>query len=330
MNDNNNLPLLSICCSAYNHENYIARALDGFLMQKVNFPFEIIVHDDASTDNTSDIIREYANRHSQIIAVIQPVNLMSKGLNPTIEHGLLKARGKYIALCDGDDYWTDPYKLQKQVDSLEANPEYAICHHNMQVICDDGREPFLYNSPGQKELTAIEDLARENYISTSSCVFRNGLVKDYPDWFNDAPAGDYVLHMLNAQFGKIKYLPDVMGVYRVHKGGMWVNNDIVYRTEKFVELIDLMKNHFNPKINGILRSEQNIRCNSLIMQFQDNEEKSKYYSYKLIENDPYYISSIIKKIDDFNKINGQKVSVFRKIGRVVIKPLYYIKNIFIK
>ena len=123
-------PLLSICCTTYNQEKYIAQTLDGFLLQKTNFPIEIIVHDDASTDGTQQIIKEYAEKDSRIKLILQTENKYSQNISPWACYCFPAAEGKYIALCEGDDYWVDALKLQKQVDSLESNPDYSIAWTN--------------------------------------------------------------------------------------------------------------------------------------------------------------------------------------------------------
>ena len=124
------IPVVSICCVAYNHVHFIRQCLDGFVMQKTNFPFEVLIHDDASTDGTQDIIREYEAKYPDIIKPIyQKENQYSKGVRVSLVYNYSRVRGKYVALCEGDDYWTDPYKLQKQVDFLEAHPDYVMCSH---------------------------------------------------------------------------------------------------------------------------------------------------------------------------------------------------------
>jgi hypothetical protein len=202
-------------------------------------------------------------------------------------------KGKYIAFCEGDDYWTSPFKLQKQVDFLEANEGFAICHHNMQVICEENtKEPHLSNSPDQKEVTTIEDLAHGNYIYTASCLCRNGLFGKTPEWLAKCPVGDYPTHMLNAQFGKIKYIPEVMGVYRVHKDGFWECKDEIYRIGKWIDLIDHMKNHFSPGINKILIETQSRNAEYLMIKLKDQPDRCKYYANKLIENNPLYLANL--------------------------------------
>ena len=132
---NGTKPIVSICCITYNHENYIRDAIEGFLMQKTTFPIEIIIHDDASTDKTAEIVKSYAEKHPDLILpILQAENQYSKGI-PISTYAYPKARGKYIAFCEGDDYWTDPYKLQKQVDFLESNPDCSWCFHASENTC---------------------------------------------------------------------------------------------------------------------------------------------------------------------------------------------------
>jgi glycosyltransferase involved in cell wall biosynthesis len=298
-------------------------------MQKTTFPVEVIVQDDASTDKTPEKIKEYAERHNFIIPVFHKENYYSNGRSIN-DYFLKNARGKYIALCEGDDYWTDPHKLQKQVDFLEANEDFVICHHNMRVIYEDKtKEPHFSNSPETKEVSTIEDLAQRNYIFTASCIFRNGLIKEFPDWFYKSPIGDYILHMLNAQHGKIKYITDVMGVYRVHKDGIWESKNEIYQTEQWIKLIDLMRNYFDQKINKILLDQQSYYCIFLIKHFINNIEKCKYYSYKAIENNPFLINDLYNKLDQSEEtINQISNSHSYKIGKRIINPVRFLKNKF--
>jgi len=206
--------LLTIVCPVYNHEDFIRKALDGFLMQITNFNFKILIHDDASTDNTKDIILDYYKKFPQtIIPVLQEVNQHSLGIsNASIIYPLVKS--KYIALCEGDDYWTDPYKLQKQVDFLEANEDYVASFHEIQILEQDGSLVKDYITQVPINYETIEDLARDgNYIHTPSVLFRN-VIKSFPEEMQHSPIGDFFLYMLLAEHGKFKHLNDTMAVYR--------------------------------------------------------------------------------------------------------------------
>ncbi|AFK03055.1 glycosyl transferase family 2 [Emticicia oligotrophica DSM 17448] len=222
------IPKVSICVPTYNHEKYIRQMLDGALMQKTDFDFEIIIGDDASTDNNQQIIQQYVDKYPAIFrAFLHKENQGPKepkefgGRNNVL--GLLKAcKGDYVALCEGDDYWTDPLKLQKQVDFMETNPDYAICHHNMRVIYEDGFPEHNFNDDNQKIESTIVDILEDSwFIATASTLYRNIFrEKDFVDWHSRAAAGDWALVIQLAATGKIHYIPETMGVYRKHRGGL--------------------------------------------------------------------------------------------------------------
>jgi glycosyltransferase involved in cell wall biosynthesis len=214
--------IVSISCTTFNHGPFIRRCLEGFLMQETNFEFEILVHDDASTDQTQEVIKEMERSNpTRIKSILQTENQYSKG-----ERGMMmrfnfpRARGKYIAICEGDDYWTDPLKLQKQVDFLENNPDYVLCFHDVDVLMPDGevKHDFITKVPEKSEELAT--LAKSgNYIHTPSVIFRNR-VQNMPDYTVKATIGDYFLYCFLGQFGKFKHLQESMAVYR-YGVGVW-------------------------------------------------------------------------------------------------------------
>jgi len=214
-------PIVSICCITYNHEKYIRDAIEGFLMQKTNFTFEILIHDDASTDKTAEIVREYEQKYPQLIKPIyQTENQYSKGINPGVEFLFPRAHGKYIALCEGDDYWTDPMKLQKQVDFLEANPDCSLCFHASKSIRNNNPEDFVINRPksipkDNKFEMKHAILGGGGFMATNSMLFLREHINERPEWMNRAPVGDAPLMLLLASKGKIGYIDDLMSVYRV-------------------------------------------------------------------------------------------------------------------
>lgn len=231
---------LSVCVPTYNHEKYIGKMLEGALMQQTSFNFEIVIGDDASTDATPDIIRTYSAKKPGIIrAFLHSENQGPKeprefaGRNNVLQ--LLKAcRGEYVAMCEGDDYWTDPLKLQKQVDFLDQNPDFAVCHHNMEVIYEDGTPSHFFNAADQKSVSTIEDLLEDKwFMATASWVYRNHfLTEDFAEWHTKAAAGDWAIMFQLAAKGKIGYLPDVMGVYRKHSAGL--SNVHAHTNRKFL------------------------------------------------------------------------------------------------
>ena len=218
-------PKVSILCLTYNHEKFIRQALDGFLMQKTNFPFEVLIHDDASTDKTADIIREYEKKYPKIIkAVYQKENQWSKGINISRKYQWGRIKGTYVAVNEGDDYWTDENKLQKQADFLDSHPDFNVCFHPVKVIWEDKREKEVVFPSAKyrfnKKVLSLQDLLQRNFIQTNSVMYRwHNISKEWPE-SNFLPQ-DYMMHLLQTQSAKIGFIPDVMSVYRRNSGGVW-------------------------------------------------------------------------------------------------------------
>ena len=221
-NWNGEIPLVSISCITYNHEPYIAQALDGFLMQKTSFPFEVLVHDDASTDRTADIIREYEKKFPKIIKPIyQKENQYSKGFTSvTATWNVPRAKGKYIALCEGDDYWIDENKLQMQVDFLEKNPEYGMCYtKSKQFLQEKGR--YGKKTFGKKINSYDDIFVNGNRIPTPSVVCRKELMSEFSEKFSSQSKkwimGDLPLWLFIFKNSNVKFLNQETCVYRVLK-----------------------------------------------------------------------------------------------------------------
>ncbi len=211
---------LSVSMITYNHENFIAQAIESVLMQQTNFDFELVIGEDCSTDRTRAIIADYAERFPDKIRLLpREKNL---GASHNFVETLQSCRGQYLALLEGDDYWTSPHKLQKQVDLLDSHPECVICFHNVKAFYQDESLPsYEYCDPDQKEVSTLDDLLVKNFIPTCSTMFRRGLFGDFPDWFHTSRMGDWPLHIFNARHGNIRYINENMGAYRLHNGGAW-------------------------------------------------------------------------------------------------------------
>jgi len=243
-------PKVTIWCPAYNHELFIQKCLDSFLFQKTNFPIEIIVHDDASTDRTSEIIKNYKNRYPNLfLTIFQKENQFSKDPSHLIKTCFKVARRKYIALCEGDDYWTDPYKLQKQVDFLEMNPDYSLTCHNVEVVGNIHQTNYVKSV---KDFYTAEDLASgEISIPALSVVFRNYMFVEQ-HFFLNTPIADFPLLLLISQNGKIKYFPEVMGARCVHEGGLWSSADKSAKLTALLTTVYFMIGNYNEEINNAL------------------------------------------------------------------------------
>lgn len=208
----------------YNHEPYVRQAIESILQQKTTFKIELVIGEDCSTDSTRFICEEYALSHPDVIKLLPSEKNL--GITPNLIRTLLACSGDFIALCEGDDYWTDPLKLQKQVDFLEANPDYVACYHQVMVVDADGnkvqssKNSFLHNC----DLTQ-EELIMGRVMSTLSLCYRN-VITEFPEEFYKSPTGDNFLCSLLGNYGKAKFLKDIKpSAYRMHAGGSWSLQD---------------------------------------------------------------------------------------------------------
>jgi glycosyltransferase involved in cell wall biosynthesis len=211
-------PMVSVSIITFNQIKYIGQAVESALEQVTDFPFEIVISDDGSDDGTRELCKKFARQHPDKIRMIaRPKNL---GVTGNYLETYKACSGKYVAFLEGDDFWLNPRKLQIQVEFLERNPDYAICCHNVYMADENGvLGATLLDST--KDTTTVEDLCTGDYISTPSCMMRNGLIGDPPDWLYEFPACDWPFDILNAEHGKIKFLPEPMAAYRLHNASAW-------------------------------------------------------------------------------------------------------------
>lgn len=249
-------PVISIGCIAYNHEPYIEDALRGFLIQETDFPFEIIIHDDASTDKTTEIIRSYATEYPNIIKpIFQSVNQYRQcNFKPGLTT-LQACNGDYIALCEGDDYWIDPMKLQKQFEFLEQNNDYSFCFHKVNIYQQNTQRMLRYITNPKENLihTSKSILMGPMVISTLSIMFRN-IIKEWPKCTMSLPFGDKTLEKLLALYGNGYCINEVMAVYRDHSGGVTKSSswqEAMRKTDRDKELYQCL---LSLKINDELES----------------------------------------------------------------------------
>lgn len=246
---------LSVAMITYNHERFIAQAIDSVLMQRVDFEYELVIGEDCSTDATREIVAEYQrNKPDKVRLLPQEANV---GANRNLSQTLHACRGEYVALLEGDDYWTSPYKLQRQVDFLDHNLDFAICFHDV-VTVDEllRRATSNYCDANVKEVSTLEDILSRNFIPTLSTVFRRKLFDGFPEWIYQLRMGDWPLHTLIAQNGKIKYLNEVMGAYRMHQGGVWSTFSDVQRIQEDIKYLELINTHLRFKYDGLIRGRR--------------------------------------------------------------------------
>lgn len=213
------LPLVSIACITYNHEKYIRQCLDGFVMQQTNFKFEIVIHDDASTDKTAEIIKEYCRKYPGLFKpILQDKNRYTEKKGILIPYVYPRCKGKYIALCEGDDYWIDPLKLQKQVDFLEENSEYSLIY-SRAVVVDENSNSIKKSVSGITGNISKHLILKYNPIVTATVCYRKEYLQEYYKFYSvfnfKLKMGDYPLWVFLSLKGKFKYLADICAAYRV-------------------------------------------------------------------------------------------------------------------
>lgn len=278
---------VTIACITFNHSQYIIEAIESFLMQKANFTYEILIHDDASTDGTTEILKKYEEKFKEKIRVIyQTENQYMKGkrILPILYK---ESRGEYIALCEGDDFWLDPLKLQKQVDILEKNPKYGGCFHAGIILDAKTNKRLRLVKPFKisREVGAKETiLGGGEFVLTNSIVFRSRLLEEFPEKFKYFPVGDYPLQILISLKEKAYYMKDIMSAYRYRTPGSWsVQQDNIDKNIKTkLKIIEMLE-------------ELNIFTRYEYREFF--EYKKLYYEFLILKLKKNYLKMQDKKFE---------------------------------
>jgi len=299
-NLNEEEPLVSISCISYNHVNYIRKAIEGFIMQKTNFRFEVLIHDDASTDGTVDIIKEYEAKFPDIILPLyEEENQWVKGKIGSAYFNYPRARGKYIALCEGDDFWIDPYKLQKQVDFLESHSDYGLVYTDIEYV-DTNSNPIILDPGSKIAVRRVYDYIFGHYLNdpgfiyTTSTLFRRSLldIAGASQWF----VYDHWLFMDLARQSKVYFLSDKTSAYRKNPNGLVISDQTFIKTRCPFILMDQISRFYDKNyktmpyyLNNQRVSRQIVSCYARLL-------------YKLLKgdfNDWNGMWSILKKHLDF-------------------------------
>jgi glycosyltransferase involved in cell wall biosynthesis len=274
---------ISVVTITYKHETFIAEAINGVLMQQCDFDVELIIVDDCSPDNTKVVVDSFAN-HPNFKWIKYIRHDSNKGMMSNFIWALKQASGKYIALCEGDDYWTNPLKLQKQVDFLEENESCVMCFHDVRILQSNGiiEEDFITNVPKGIKLDQKALVVNSNFIHTPSVMFRNRFLLDIPRSFQFSPVGDYLLYLWLTNFGDIGYLRESMGVYRYGVGVHSTKSEEKRKNEWFwvvlmgtflvgkTENLDYLEN----KLATFLK--QAVRWDNLIYDYSFKEGVEKF------------------------------------------------------
>lgn len=314
-----NNPAVSIICNAYNHEEYITQALDGFIRQKTKYGYEILIHDDASTDGTAEIIKEYQVKYPHIVKpVIQTENQYSKGYEITLKYQIPRAKGKYLAFCEGDDYWCDDRKIEQQVSFLEQNYEYSGCVHNSKVIDNDGkyiRKFFSEESDEDYDIITLDSLL--TFPHFTSYVFRNPWIENGLEYLTKHISGwdkSYAIYMIKC--GKVRYFNKFMSCYRyVNDRGtstqarLKKNNLTEMIVDSQLSLYNQIK-AYGLKIN-MMDHYFRQACNYSINKFMENPSKDNFK----------------KLIYAFRKCPYKNYTwFFYVVKKIITKPFRIVKN----
>ena len=234
---------VSILMITYNHERYISQALNSILMQKVDFDYEIVIGEDCSKDSTRNIILRYRDMYPDKIRLLDSDKNI--GMLGNYVRTFQACRGAYIAVLDGDDFWTSPDKLRKQVEYLDAHPECTMCFHPVSGFHEENGETVLMAPHYRKEEYELGDLLAMNFILNSSVMYRNGILVEFPSWWFSVEMTDWTTHILHAQHGGVGFIDENMGVYRIHSNGVWSTQNAVERIQGNIKVYDLINKHLN-------------------------------------------------------------------------------------
>jgi glycosyltransferase len=291
-------PLVSVIMITYGHEKYIEEAIRGVFLQKTNFPFELIISNDKSPDSTDEIVKniiKYAPENISVKYIQHPENI---GMLPNFISTLKIATGKYIAVCEGDDYWTDENKLQKQIDFLEKNEDFTLTFHNVFIRNGETlRADLDYEKRlSSKNVYTINDLSKGNFIHTLSVVFRNMKI-EFPEWYYTSFLGDYPIWLWLSKKGKIKYFPEKMGVYRENVG-VWSGKSQEEREFKSMLVLRNLIPDFEmlPDVKKNLTYTKNIYIKNFLKQKSFAEVVTSPYFSELKYKDKFklVVKSILK------------------------------------
>lgn len=261
---------VSVLVNTYNQEAFITQAIESVLMQNTSFDYEVVIIEDCSTDRTRDIVLGLQRKAPERIRLmLAETNTWD---NKNFVLAIREAAGSYIALLEGDDYWTSPLKLQKQVDFLESHREFAMCFHNALVIYEDERsEPHTSNSGGRA--MTLEDLWSSCFIKTCTLMFRKETFLDVPQWFDSMELADWAMYILIAQHGKIEYLDEVMAVYRKHSGGSWSGLDAIQQLKRTIDFYEEMNSNLGFRYNETVKD---VLCRHSYALSSEYEQKGDW------------------------------------------------------
>lgn len=301
---------VSVCIMTYNHANYITQAIESVIAQQTNFAFEIIIGEDQSTDGTREIVLSFKDKYPAITKVFlhdYPADYIRVNGRNNLVNNLKNASGKYIALLEGDDYWTDPQKLQKQVDFLDSHSSFSAVFHRADWLEYGVLFPKAYGPPLVKEFYTVDDfLEHSNFIPTCSVMFRRSLIASFPDWYFKCPFGDLPLHIMNALHGAIGYIDISMAVYRLHEGGLYTSRSEINKQINNLYAFELIAANLDLKHRPWFRVYTDNRMRDIRSLIED---------VAVLKEAEIIIDTIQTVNEDFVKTDEIKAEIKLKLGK---------------
>ncbi len=249
-------PKVSVLMITYNHAPFIAEAIDSVLMQETDFEYELVIGEDCSPDNTRDLIEAYVEQYPDVVKLLPKTQNL--GAHRNFIQVYKAAKGVYFAHLEGDDYWTDPKKLQKFADHLDANPDHSTVFADVELINTQGDLVRDHYFPHEiKPVSTIEDLLIADYIPNMAVMYRRDLFGEFPDFIRDAqvPMVDWPLHLMNADTGKLAFLDQVVARYRLHDGGIWSGVDLRKKVQAHLTLYRFLNKQFNFRFDKLIKKQ---------------------------------------------------------------------------
>jgi glycosyltransferase involved in cell wall biosynthesis len=273
-------PKVSVLMITYNQQEYIGQAIQSVLMQKTDFAFELVIGEDCSIDGTLEICQTYQQKHLGQIRLLTHENNL--GMTRNFLSTLQQCHGEYLAILEGDDFWIDPLKLQKQADFLDTHPDFALVFTRTEFFFQDTDHPdYEMPQPGQGPYT-LENLLKSNFIPTCSVMYRQGTITSLPDWLSRLEMLDWPLHVLHAERGKIGFLDEKTAIYRIHSASAYSSRKITQNYISVLKFYDVINGHLGRTYRKAIHGYQMIICKEMARLSEEKGERVDHFRYKIL------------------------------------------------
>lgn len=318
---------VSVIMLAYNIGRYIETAIKGVIRQKTDYPIQLVISEDCSTDDTLEICERYKAQYPELITLVR--HEKNVGLQRNFMDAHKHCQGEYIAICDGDDYWIDRNKLQRMTDFMDSHPDFAICFHRVINYYEENHSKSLSNGK-QAEITDLLDLCSSNFITNSSSLFRRSYYPVVPEWFSEITSCDYAMHLLNAGHGKVYYFKKPMAVYRKHKQGIWSEAAEEKRLLAALKAREKVLAYYqnNPQIYEALKKNYTLIAFNLLRHYRTTgkEQEAANMRKELLTYHPEWTDTMVQEkvetdLRNKKRIREERLKAILSWGRAQLSKL---------